>query len=183
VTDRQPGLHQEATRAPTSFAKSQCGVPPTASIPKTRDQPEEPTSKRARPSGNNTSIGKSRVPPTRQQMRGPTNDRQDAPDLDAGTTTGDARTKKANRVRAGRPHPAANHRQVVRPSCLPRVASHDDRSRPRDQVGPPPAEMGWHPVHTLYRCGTGRQPGRLSGGPSRAVMPGSRRGLAGTAGR
>jgi hypothetical protein len=78
-------------------------------------------------------------------MRGPTNDTQDAPDLDAGTTTGDARTKKANGVRAGRPHPAANHRQVVRPSCLPRVASQDDRSRPRDQVAPPPAEWAGIP--------------------------------------
>jgi hypothetical protein len=32
-----PGSH----RAPPSSAKSQCGGPPTASIPKTRDQPEE----------------------------------------------------------------------------------------------------------------------------------------------
>ena len=127
VTASQSGLHREATRAPPSSAKSQCGGPPTASIPKTRDQPEEPTSKRSRPSGNNASIGKSRVPPTRQQMRGPTNDTQDAPDLDAGTTTGDARTKKANGVRAGRPHPAANHRQ----SCPPVLPS------PRGLAGRP----------------------------------------------
>ena len=40
-----------------------------------------PNSKRSRPCGNNASTGISRVPPTRQQMRGPTSDRQDAPHL------------------------------------------------------------------------------------------------------
>ena len=42
VTPSLSGLHREVTRAPPSSAKSQCGAPPTASIPKTRDQPEEP---------------------------------------------------------------------------------------------------------------------------------------------
>jgi conjugative relaxase-like TrwC/TraI family protein len=65
VTPRQSGLHREATRAPASFAKSQCGAPPTASIPKTCDQPEEEANlKRSRPSGNNASTGTSRAPPT-----------------------------------------------------------------------------------------------------------------------
>ena len=94
------------TRAPPSSAKSQCGGPPTASIPKTRDQPEEPNSKRSRPCGNNASTGISRVPPTRQQMRGPTSDRQHTPHLDAGTTTASARTKHPVTVRTGQPHPA-----------------------------------------------------------------------------
>jgi UvrD-like helicase C-terminal domain len=66
--------------------------PPTASIPKTRDQPEEPNSKRSRPCGNNASTGLSRLPPTRQQMQGPTSDRWDAPRL-VQTTTGSGRTK------------------------------------------------------------------------------------------
>ena len=39
VTPSQSGHLREATRAPPSFAKSQCGGPPTASIPKTPDQP------------------------------------------------------------------------------------------------------------------------------------------------
>ena len=50
VTPSQSGHHREVTRAPPSSAKSRCGAPPTASIPKTRDQPEEPNSKRSRPS-------------------------------------------------------------------------------------------------------------------------------------
>ena len=77
-----------------------------ASIPKTRDQPEVPNSKRSRSCGNNASTGISRVPPTRQQMRGPMSDRRHTPHLDAGTTTGSAHTNNANGVRAGRPRPA-----------------------------------------------------------------------------
>ena len=113
--DAQPAwAHREVTLAPPSSAKLQCGAPPTASIPKTRDQPEEPTSKRSRPSGNNASTGMSRVPPTRQQMQGATSDRQQAPHR-AATTTGNARTKNPNRVRAGRPPPADStpHRQIA----------------------------------------------------------------------
>jgi hypothetical protein len=107
VPTRQSGLHREVTtRAPPSSAKSQCGAPPTASIPKTRDQPEEPNSKRSRPCGNNASTGISRVPPTPQQMRRPMSGRQHTPHLDAGTTTGSACTNNPNGVRAGRPHPA-----------------------------------------------------------------------------
>ena len=78
-TISQSGLHRESTRAPPSSATSPCGGPPAASTPKTHDQPEEPNSKRSPPSGNNASTGTSRVPPTRQQMRGPTSDRQHAP--------------------------------------------------------------------------------------------------------
>jgi hypothetical protein len=47
--------------APSSSVKSQCGAPPTASIAKTPDQPEEPNSKRSPPSGNNASAGLSRA--------------------------------------------------------------------------------------------------------------------------
>jgi hypothetical protein len=106
VTPSQSGLHREATRAPPSSAKSQCGAQPTVSIPKTRDQPEEPNSKRSRPCGNNASTEISRVPPTltRQQMRGPTSDRPHAPQ--AATTTSSARTRPPNSVPAGRPRPA-----------------------------------------------------------------------------
>jgi hypothetical protein len=44
--------------------------------------------------------------PTRQQMRRPTSDRQDAPPLVAATPTGSTRTNSPNGVRAGRPRPA-----------------------------------------------------------------------------
>src|SRR5512132_4125879 len=103
VADPQYGLHREATRAPPSSAKSPCGGPPTASIPKTRDQPEEPSSKCFRPCGNSASTGISPLQPIRQATRGLTNDRQHTPHLDAGTTTGSARTKNPNGVRAGSP--------------------------------------------------------------------------------
>ena len=96
-----PGAHPTA---PDS-AKSRCGGPPTASIPKTRAQPEQPNSKLSRPCGNNASTGISRVPPTGQQMRGPTSHRQDAPHS-VQATSGSARTKDPNGVRAGRPRPA-----------------------------------------------------------------------------
>ena len=49
------------------------------------------------------------MPPTRQQMRGPTSERQRTPHLDAGTTKASARTKHLNGVRTGQLHPAANH--------------------------------------------------------------------------
>jgi hypothetical protein len=62
-------------------------------------------SKRSRPSGNNASTGISRVPPTRQQLRGPASVRQDAPHL-VRAATGNTGTKAANGVRAGRPRPA-----------------------------------------------------------------------------
>jgi hypothetical protein len=54
-----------------------------------------------RPSGNNASTGISRVPRTREQMRGPTSDRQHTSQLDAGTTTASACTKNPNVVRKG----------------------------------------------------------------------------------
>ena len=70
-------------------------------------QPEEPNSNRSRPSGNNASTGMSRGPPTRQQMRRPTSDRQDAPPLVAATPTGSTRINSPNGVRAGRAPPIA----------------------------------------------------------------------------
>jgi hypothetical protein len=83
----------------------QCGGRPTASIPKTRDQPEEASSEPFRHCGNNASTGISRVPLTRQQMRGPTSHRQHIPHSVQGTS-GSARTNNPNGVPAGRPHPA-----------------------------------------------------------------------------
>jgi hypothetical protein len=76
--------------------------------PKTLEQPEEKeaNSKRSRACGNNASTGISRVPPTLQQMRRPTSDRQDARHVDAGMTTASARTKDPVGVRTGRPRPA-----------------------------------------------------------------------------
>src|SRR5215211_8926433 len=68
VTPSQSGHHREAAQAQPSSAKSQSGGPPTASIPKTRDQPEEPNSKRSRPSGSNGLTGLSRVQTTPQQV-------------------------------------------------------------------------------------------------------------------
>ena len=64
---RQPGLPPGSHPTPPSSAKSQCGGPPTASIPKTRDQPEEEANSiQPPPCGNNASTGISPVPPTHQ---------------------------------------------------------------------------------------------------------------------
>jgi hypothetical protein len=93
--------------------KSPCGGPRTASIPKTRDPPEETNSKRFRPCGNSASTGISPFQPIHQRTRGLTNDKQHTPHLDAGTTTASARTKQPVSVRAGQPHPAANPRQAA----------------------------------------------------------------------
>ena len=108
ATPNQSGHHPEATRAPPSSAKSQCGGPPTESIPKTHDQPEEPHSKHFRPCGNNVSTGRSPIPPIRHAARGPTSDRQDAPPLAVS-----ARTKDRNGVGAGRPRRADSTRTAV----------------------------------------------------------------------
>ena len=105
VTPSQPGHHREATRAQHLSAKSQCGAPPTASTPTTRDQPEEPNSKPSGPSGNNASTGTSPVPPTNQQMQRPTSDRHDAPHS-VQAMPGNPRTKNPNSVRADHPRPA-----------------------------------------------------------------------------
>jgi hypothetical protein len=107
VTPSQSGHHREAIRAPPSSAKSQCGAPPTASIPKTHDQPEKTSSRQPPPCGNNASTGKSPVPPIRQATPGPRSDRQHTPHLVAGTTAS-AHTKRPVSVRPGQPHPAAN---------------------------------------------------------------------------
>jgi hypothetical protein len=85
-----------------------------ASIPKTRDQPEEPNSKRSRSCGNNASTEISRLPPTRQQMRGPMSGTQHTPHLDGGTTTDSAHTNNANASqRAVRPQPIAHLRRIA----------------------------------------------------------------------
>ena len=96
---------RELTPAPPSSAKSQCGAPPTPSIPKTCDQPEEANSKHFRPSGNNASTGTSPIPPIRHAARGPTRDRHEAPPV-AAITTGSAHTENPNGVPAGRPRHA-----------------------------------------------------------------------------
>jgi hypothetical protein len=160
VTPNQSGHHPEVTRAPPSSAKSQSGAPPTASIPKTRDQPEKPTPKRSRPCGNNASTGISSVPPTRQEMRGATSDRQDASHLLEATTTGRARTKPPNGVRTGQPHPAANPPSscCARACGCPMQSWHaalaaDCRSGLYEDQGP--ASPAWRRVSSL-RCGPRR---------------------------
>ena len=49
------GHRREATRLPPSLVKSPSGVPPSASTPKTADQPEQDSYKRRPPFGNRTS--------------------------------------------------------------------------------------------------------------------------------
>ena len=106
VTPSQSGLHREATRAPPSSAKSQCGGPPTASIPKTRDQPEE-TQLETLPAlwkqRLDRDIARATYPPADARA----DERQAGRTaLSRRTTTGSARTKNPNGVRAGRPRPA-----------------------------------------------------------------------------
>jgi hypothetical protein len=109
VTARQSGHNREATRAPASSAKSQCGGLPTASILKTRDQPEEEATSIAQaPCGNSDSTGRSPALAIHQASTGLTNDRPHAPHLVARTTTTGVDTKHPVSVRTGQPHPAAN---------------------------------------------------------------------------
>ena len=79
VTPSQSGTTGKLYPSTALVAKSQCGAPPTASIPKTPDQPEEAQLKHPRPSGNNASTGTSRVPPTRPADPKATSDRHEAP--------------------------------------------------------------------------------------------------------
>ena len=80
VLASQPGHRREVTRACRSSAKLQCGVPPTASIPKTRVQPEEAAnSVQQPPSGNSDSTGTPPVPRIRQAPRDMTNDTRHTP--------------------------------------------------------------------------------------------------------
>jgi hypothetical protein len=133
VTPGRSGLQREVTRAPLSSAKSPYGEPLPASTPKTRDQPEEHNSKRSRPSGSNASTGLSRLPPTRQQPRRPTSDRQDAPPVAAATPTGSARTTSKNGVPAGRPRPAdsTGHSRHIAPPGTQTCTPHGDRRTKR----------------------------------------------------
>src|SRR5829696_5683442 len=110
VAVRQRGPPREVIPSP-SFAKSQCGEPPTASIPKTRDQPEEAANSiQPLPCGNSDSTGRSPVPPIHHATTGSTNDRQHKPHRVGGVTTASDRTKHPVSVQTGQPHPAANHR-------------------------------------------------------------------------
>jgi hypothetical protein len=104
----QSGHYREATSTPLLSATSPCGGPPTASIPETHGQPEEPHSKHLQPCGNNVPTGTSPISPIRHSARGPTSDRQNAPPL-----AGSARTKDPNGVRAGRPRPADSTQTAV----------------------------------------------------------------------
>ena len=105
VTPSQSGHHREVTRAALigeiAVWRAANGINPQDPRP----TGGEANSKRSRPSGNNASTGTSRVPPTRRQMRGPTSDKQRTPHS-VEATTGNARTKNPNGVRAGRPRPA-----------------------------------------------------------------------------
>jgi hypothetical protein len=160
VAARRSGLHGEAARARHLSAKSQCGGPPTASIPKTHDQPvQEANSKRPRPSGNNTSTGKSPVPPIRQTTRGSTKDRQHTPHLVAGTTRASAPTKHPVNVRTGQPHPAANpRRRAAAKGCdspdTVMARSHRSRLPNRALSGSEGPAFGWPGCACpLHACG------------------------------
>jgi len=73
------GLQPEVIPPPSS-AKSHYGEPPTASTPKTRDQPEEEANSiQLPPCGNSDSIGISPVPPIHPATRHLTNDKQHTP--------------------------------------------------------------------------------------------------------
>jgi hypothetical protein len=88
-----PGLQREATRT--------YGEPPTASSPKTRDQPEGTSWKRFRLSGNSDSTDISPIPPIHQTTQRPTNDSVHTPHTDAGATTCKAHRKQLVNVRTG----------------------------------------------------------------------------------
>jgi hypothetical protein len=150
VTPGRSGLHREVSRAHHSSVTSQCGAPPTASIPKTRDQQEEPNSKRSRPSGNNASTGTSRGPPTRQQMRGPTSEGQDTLHLVAATTTGSARTRDPNGVRAVRPRLAGSTWHDSRTADIPDTQHTAESGLIRS--GPPSAACGARPRFAAGRA-------------------------------
>ena len=51
------GHRRVVTRPPPSSVKSRSGVPPSASTPKTADQPEQDSYRRRPPFGNKTSTG------------------------------------------------------------------------------------------------------------------------------
>jgi hypothetical protein len=107
--DGGPAWLEREVIPPPWFAKSQCGVPPTASILRTRDQQEEEASSiQPPPCGDSDSTGRSHVPPIHQATAGSTNDRPHTPHLFARTTTTGAHTKHPSSVRTGQPHPAAN---------------------------------------------------------------------------
>jgi hypothetical protein len=108
VLASQPGHRREATRAPHSSAKSQCGEPPTASIPKTRDQPEAANLIPPPHYGNSGLTGISPVPLTHPATRASTNDTERIPHRAAPTTTTGTAIKHPVSLRTGQPHPAAN---------------------------------------------------------------------------
>ena len=112
VAVRQRGLEREVV--PTlSFAKSQYGGPPTASIPKTRGQREKAANSiQPLPCGNSDSTGRSPVP--RQAARDLTNDKQHKPHLVAPTATAGARTNtRSESERASRTPPLTCRRAAA----------------------------------------------------------------------
>jgi hypothetical protein len=161
VTPCQSGHHRGATPAPPSSAKSQCGAPATASIPKTRDQPEEEANwRQPPPCGNSASTGRSPVPPIRQTTRGLTNDRQHTPHLVAGTTTASARTKDPDNVRTRQPHPADSTLQA------------SDRVARNRRLHLPAATAGWpHNCRNLALCFRSRASLRSAGGARALASP------------
>jgi hypothetical protein len=173
VTARQPGLHREVTRAQHSSVKSQCGGPPTASILRTRDLPEEEASWiQPPPCGNSDSTGRSPVPPIPLATTGLTNDRPHTPHLDVRTTTS-ARTNHPVGVRTGRPHPADNPRRaatqaaVVHPNAV-MSRSHCSRLPNRGLSG------SWagrkrRPRGACPPCGSGRAAQPRNRLPSRSI--------------
>ena len=90
-----------------------------------------PTRNSSRPCGNNASTGISPVPPTRQQIRGPTSHTPDAPHSVQGTS-GSARTNVPNGVPAGRPRPADSTPQSSHRGA-PNTRLHSTRRQDRQQ--------------------------------------------------
>jgi hypothetical protein len=119
-TISQSGLRREATRAPHSSAKSRCGGPPTASTPKTHDQPEGTNLRLPRTYGNKTSTEMSPAPSSRTT---PTsmNDSHRVRHAITVTTTSSARIKHHRRTLRLRPAASdrsQGHNSLSRRLCL-----------------------------------------------------------------
>jgi hypothetical protein len=121
-------------------------------------------------SGNNASTGTSPVPSTRQQMQGPTSDKQHTPDLDAGTTTGIAHTKIPDGVQANRRHPADSWTGNTAESGLLRSTAGRPPGRHRVSSLRPAARLStWMPV--LQRHVVGEPRSCYQGVPGAVGLP------------
>ena len=108
------GCRQEVTRALSSSEKSRSGGPQTASIPQTLDPPEGTSTRADLPGGNNPSTTRSPPPPTCQRRVSRIGDRRSAVCRIAMPKCGRVRTRQVDRIRAGRPRPAASRTSIGR---------------------------------------------------------------------